>query len=296
MTALPAYAERRPSDVSFAESLPAYDDNRSPTYEPRGALVPTQRPDEGSQSPSQSTWQSRLMLSTSGLGVAMSEESLRSLKYCLTWLRWANVHLGKILVSLKDLVEHWDSSQEASEQNQSQPLRVEDKASEEKPALDTQTSLVIMPQDQETIANRIQALKGDVLQTLKDVVDVVSKYAGGALPENARSLVRYYLTSLPQRFHIASAAKPKSDSLQHASQTVASAHRVIVLAKEGLDMMAQVSNVLDGTIASAEDWCDRLGRRKRESDDESTQMDRKVSVMENSEDGHDEKSHEKMQS
>ena len=42
------------------------------------------------------------------------------------------------------------------------------------------------------------------------------------------------------------------------------ANRVLVLAKEGLDMMAQVSGVLDGTIVSAEEWCERLGRTRRE--------------------------------
>lgn len=41
---------------------------------------------------------------------------------------------------------------------------------------------------------------------------------------------------------------------------------MIVLATEGLDMMAQVSGVLDSTIASAEGWCDRLGRRRRSGD------------------------------
>jgi hypothetical protein len=38
------------------------------------------------------------------------------------------------------------------------------------------------------------------------------------------------------------------------------AQRVLVLAKEGLDMMEQVSGVLDGTIHSAEEWCQRLGK------------------------------------
>ncbi|KAI9791582.1 MAG: hypothetical protein M1816_003668 [Peltula sp. TS41687] len=297
--ALPAYAERRPSDVSFAESLPAYDDNRSPTYEPRGALVPIQRGDASSQSSSQATWQSRLMLSTSGLGVAMSEESLRSLRYCLTWIRWANVNLGKILVYLKDVVEKYESSPEALEQNQCQSLQVEDGLPEKRAPSDTQTSLVPLAEGRETVARRIDFLKAEALKTLKNVVDVVSKYAGGALPENARKLVKYYLISFPQRFRHASAAnKPKSDSLQqHSSQTVASAHRVIVLAKEGLDMMAQVSTVLNGTISSAEDWCDRLGRRKTgETDDDSNQTDRKVSETENGEEVHVEKSPEKMQS
>ena len=46
------------------------------------------------------------------------------------------------------------------------------------------------------------------------------------------------------------------------------AQKVLVLAKEGLDMMAQVSGVLDGTIVSAEEWCERLGRKKRQEREE----------------------------
>ena len=51
-------------------------------------------------------------------------------------------------------------------------------------------------------------------------------------------------------------------------EAVTGAQRVIVLAKEGLDMMAQVSAVVDGTIVSAEDWCERLGRRRNEGERE----------------------------
>jgi hypothetical protein len=45
----------------------------------------------------------------------------------------------------------------------------------------------------------------DVVQTIRQVVDVVSKYAGGALPEPARSRVRGFILHLPQRW--ASAAQ-----------------------------------------------------------------------------------------
>ncbi|CRK24050.1 hypothetical protein BN1708_003741 [Verticillium longisporum] len=39
---------------------------------------------------------------------------------------------------------------------------------------------------------------------------------------------------------------------------------VLVLAKEGLDMITQVSGVIDGTIVSAEEWCDRLGSKRKD--------------------------------
>ncbi|KAI9822510.1 MAG: hypothetical protein M1827_000229 [Pycnora praestabilis] len=256
----PTYSQRRPSEGSFAESLPAYDDQRSPSYEESGALVMAEQSQDDRQGSRNSTWQSRLMLSTSGLGVAMSEESLRSLKYCLTWLRWANVHLGKVIIALNDVLEEWDKSQQRAAQSKNESNAITDGNQES----DTSISLIQKSShDQASISQRIQTLKNDVLQTLKKVVEVVSKYAGGALPENARNLVRRHLTSLPQRFHIASTSNAPSDSLQPASETATSAHRVMVLAKEGLDMMAQVSGVLDGTIISAEEWCERLGRGQR---------------------------------
>ena len=245
------HRERRQSQGSTAESLPAYDDYRSPSYEVAQQALVSNR-DEEAVNPGTS-WQSRLVLSTSGLSVAMSEESLRSLKYCLGWLRWANEHIGKVILALKAVLEQYDPSSENAITDSS-PNGKEDQA------------LVVRRDAQRTEMNaKIAALKRDVLKTLKEVVDIVSKYAGGALPENARILVRKHLTSLPQRFKMASSsANSPSNGESIDSEITDGANRVLVLAKEGLDMMAQVSGVLDGTIVSAEEWCERLGRRKRE--------------------------------
>ena len=35
-----------------------------------------------------------------------------------------------------------------------------------------------------------------------------------------------------------------------------------MLAKEGLDMVTQITGVLDSTIVSAEEWCERMGKRR----------------------------------
>lgn len=260
-SAPPSYAQRRPSELSATEPLPAYDNHRSPTYEEHGTPTQAEELRDSRESASSPNWQTRLMMSTSGLGVAMNEESLRSLKYCLSWLRWANGHLSKVLVSLRDVLEEWDQSRAQSSEQASGPNMG--------PGHQHPTDQAHLTSAQVTAAvtQRIEALKAEVLQTLKKVVDVVSKYAGGALPENARVLVRRHLTSLPQRFRIASISNAPTECSRPASETVTNAHRVMVLAKEGLDMMSQVSGVLDGTIVSAEEWCDRLGRRRRGSPD-----------------------------
>ncbi|KAJ5907108.1 uncharacterized protein N7473_004024 [Penicillium subrubescens] len=223
---------RSSSDLSMAETLPPYDEMRSPRYEEK----------PGRQNPP--TWQSRLVISTSGLGVAMSEESLRSLQYCLTWLRWANGRLGRAIVALQNAMTEWENHKKQSQDDLESGDRAE---SAESASLLTQ---------------RIQAVRADVLSTLKQVVDVVSKYAGGALPENARHLVRRHLTSLPHRFQMASTSQPPPDSPAASSDATVGAHRILVLANEGLDILGQVSGVVNDTLVSAEHWCERLGRKR----------------------------------
>lgn len=223
---------RNPSEISLPETLPPYDgDYKSPNYE------------EKSGTGRNSNWQSRLVISTSGLGVAMSEESLRSLQYCLTWLRWANGRLGKAILALQGALKEWDASRQQNGESQ---------------------SAVTTNGDASLLSQRIQAVKEDVLSTLKQVVNVVSKYAGGALPENARNLVRRHLTSLPHRFQVASTSQPPPDSPASSSDATLGAHRILVLSQEGLDMMAQVSGVVNDTLVSAEHWCERLGKKRPE--------------------------------
>ncbi|KAI1347850.1 transcription factor Opi1-domain-containing protein [Xylaria sp. FL0043] len=237
---------------SSMDTLPAYDEFRSPPYTEQFS-----GPEGGPNGPA---WQSRLMMSTSGLSIAMSDESLRSLKYCISWIRWANAHIGQAVNSLTITMEKY-------EQRGREPSDHDSASS----------------QGQETrsqLAAQISVLRSDVLKTLQEAIDTVSRYAGGALPDNARELVRRHLTSLPQRFHLANMkasdrgassraevkmeeGRPEQEQREE-TETRESARRVILLAKEGLDMMSQVSGVLNSTLMSAEEWCERLGKRNQE--------------------------------
>lgn len=269
--------------MSTVDTLPAYDDVRSPAYTEDAVVMRSEKTDLDGRAtptasrPSSSTptaWQSRLIMSTSGLSIAMSEESLRSLKYCLSWLRWANDHIGRVISALKDALEKYDNQYGNIGADGDQLMNGNAHHQHE----DSE-------QARRELGARITALRSDVLRTLQGVIETVSKYAGGALPDNARTLVRRHLTSLPQRFRIAtqeSASTASSPSPAPASgpstedgkekEVREGAQRVLVLAKEGLDMMAQVSGVLDGTIVSAEEWCERLGKKRRE-DREQTSSD-----------------------
>jgi transcriptional repressor OPI1 len=216
----------------YGEDLPAYEEGgRSPPYSEQLAALP---PDQRQPPPG---WRQQLMISTSGLSIAMSEESLRSLRFCLEWLRWANGRLGESIQNLKVLLERYGATDSAI----TQPPREEHE------------------RYQAAMNMRIATLKKDVLETIKQVVNIVSQYAGGALPENARNLVHRHLTSLPQRFSIANSNANQDQS--NSSEAAKSAGRVMLLAQEGLDMMTQVSRVVNDTLTSAEGWCEKLGKR-----------------------------------
>lgn len=235
---------RSSSEMAINESLPAYSPgDRSPPYSENQVLI---KAHERQPPPN---WRQQLVISTSGLGVAMSEDSLRSLRYCLTWLRWANGRLAETIQNLKNLLERWDEGLTPGEQLS--PMSV--------------ASIINTQQErrQAALSARIAALKADVLQTIKHVVGIVSNYAGGALPQNARDLVHRHLTSLPQRFSLASMAGDEDVDSADGGQSEAaqSGKRVMVLAQEGLDMMTQVSRVVNDTLVSAEGWCEKLGRR-----------------------------------
>lgn len=261
--ALEAYgfkAERRMSQASTVDTLPAYEN--SPDYTENAEGSTTKR------GPGNAPWQSRLIMSTSGLSIAMSDESLRSLKYCLTWLRWANRHIAKVIASLKTTLEQYEQAEQAERESAS---------GDETAAGDSSAKHQANRQE---LAAKIASLRDDVLKTLRDVVETVSKYTGGALPENARVLVRRHLTSLPRKWQLAMAISSQQQQQQGQQLGDAEdggrprernikegAQRVLVLAMEGLDMMAQVSGVLDGTIVSAEEWCERLGKRRRHDKD-----------------------------
>ena len=47
---------------------------------------------------------------------------------------------------------------------------------------------------------RLIDVKKDIVHTIRQAVDIVSKYAGGALPEPARTRVRGFILTLPQRW------------------------------------------------------------------------------------------------
>ncbi|KAF1981400.1 Opi1-domain-containing protein, partial [Aulographum hederae CBS 113979] len=234
---------RAASQSSFAESLPAYDENRSPQYEERGALATTERPR------SSHGWSTQIMITTSGLGVALHDSSLRSLKYTLRVLEEASTRIGNIMRALKMLLEDYERTIAPNQQQNGGSSSTHPQESHLSPEQERASR---------TIAERIQTLGHDIWQTLRSLVDSVSKYTGGALPENAGQLVRRQLMSLPHRWLNASQS---ASSQPAASEATKGANRMLAFGKESLEMVEQVTLIVSGTIKSAEQWLDSMGRR-----------------------------------
>ena len=277
---------RGDSQSSYADTLPAYDDHRSPQYEetattPSTAVVVVDSPPSQDQSQTQGSsqdrrvnWPTQLMITTSGLGAALSEGSLRSLKFCLGLLRSATQHVDTAMHALKLLLDDYEKAMRARRQEGGENAA---------PATALTTTVSSAPADEKeeqvrALAARMKHLSDDIWQTLKTVVSSVSRYTGGALPENAGVLVRRQLLSVPQRWR-AAGESTAGEEREGRGEEVRGAYRMLAFAREGLDMMAQVSTVVDGTIVSAETWLGRMGRRREEGVEGSAEKGEKEGLV-----------------
>jgi hypothetical protein len=276
--ALAASRTRGGSQSSYAESLPAYDDQRSPNYEEAvisGELTPHKSSEQRSNTPQDRrvNWSTQLIMTTSGLGVALSETSLRSLKLCLGLLRNATTHIDSVMRALTLLLEEYETAL----RNRNQP-----DTQDEKTQLNgtmAQMGLADTDKDDQVrrIASRIKALSSDIWQTLQSVVQSVSRYTGGTLPANAQTVVRTQLLSVPQRWQLAGR---NASSENAGGEEVRGANRMLAFAKEGLDMMSQITTVVDGTVQSAESWLARIGRRVPEEESDRRREEKTPAALE----------------
>jgi hypothetical protein len=257
---LSASRTRATSRSSFAESLPAYDDHRSPNYEETAVTTPSTNGKEPEHRQQQQdrrvAWSTQLIMTTSGLGVALSDSSLRSLKICLGLLRSATTHIDTIMKSLKLVLSEYEAALKSQ--------RTHDVEARNTELNGTMASMGLVDSDQDAhvriIADRIKRLSSEIWTTLQSVVQSVSRYTGGALPQNASQVVRTQLLSVPQRWQLAGRQAGGGEG-EEQGEAARGANRMLAFAKEGLDMMGQITTVVDGTVQSAETWLNRIGRR-----------------------------------
>lgn len=260
------------SQSLYHEPLPAYDDQRSPNYEE--AVTTDSQSDRQVEERSTSSqdrrvnWSTQLIMTTSGLGVALSETSLRSLKLCLGLLRSATTHIDSVMRALKLVLEEYEEAMRNRRELNDQTTFVDEKRIERLEGNMDQMGLTDRGKEEDVrrIADRIKALSSDIWTTLQSVVQSVSRYTGGSLPANASQVVRTQLLSVPQRWQLAGRNAATGDSENPGGEEVRGANRMLAFAKEGLDMMGQITTVVDGTVQSAETWLARIGRRTPGSD------------------------------
>ena len=149
-----------------------------------------------------------------GAGLAFSNESLKSLRYTLQFLRYTNDILSTCIISLKNLIEDPNNAE---------------------------------------FSTKITTIKLQVVDLLKKAIDVVSRYTGAALPEPARAKVKHYMLSFPARW-------TAENSKTEASE-VEEANRVLALAQDSLGMLMNVTESINETLDSAEDWCEMFGKK-----------------------------------
>jgi len=200
-----------------------------------------------------SRWQSLVIeagVTAGGIGAAVSEESMKSLKYCLHWLHYATAHLDHQVGILREFILSLSSHQRSS---------------------------ALMRGEDARAASILDGIKRDVVETIRKVVDVVSTYAGAALPEQARRYVRSSILGLPEQWaramqgqqhqaieggangaemHVNGAMQHGDVSTGGSDTTVSATHtaaeRTLTFAVESLDMLRGVLGIFNDSVERAD--------------------------------------------
>ncbi|KAF7371235.1 hypothetical protein MSAN_00759200 [Mycena sanguinolenta] len=143
-----------------------------------------------------SRWQA-VLLEAGGLSAALSDESMRRLRYCLSWLQYATQHIDAQILILRDFIASLHPHPIPPPGSTSGlAISTQRDADDHDPARPPPPAPELTPDHLRTLSH----LRSDIVHTIRQVVGVVSKYAGGALPEPARGRVRGFILDLPRRF------------------------------------------------------------------------------------------------
>ena len=152
----------------------------------------------------------------SGWNDFLGQESLKSLQFCVEWLRYASGHIDSQIAVLRKAIADWvtHSSTERSDG-----------------AVYTNSLL-------HRLLTLAASVKREVVETMRKVVDIMGKYAGKALPQEARNLVRGFILSLPARWQ---AVQCQVDPMP--SSSTAEVNRVLSLAEESSSIIKKTLTV-----------------------------------------------------
>jgi hypothetical protein len=113
-----------------------------------------------------------------------------------------------------------------------------------------------------THASTLAQIKKEIVDTLRKVVDVISKYAGSGLPEQAKASVRGFILALPTRWAILNSSKStspvNSPRLNPTNDIQETSVKLLNFGGESVEMIQSVETVFSDTIERAELWLNRL--------------------------------------
>ncbi|KAG2220630.1 hypothetical protein INT45_014060 [Circinella minor] len=185
---------------------------------------------------STSTWQQLVVQAGSAAGTTaavVSEESMKCLKYCLSWLRYAIQRIEQQLTVVRNYLVSLAAASSSS-------------------------SLSTVQHHQP--ASPLSSVKRDIVETVRKVVDVISRYASTSLPHHAKVAVRGFILDLPNRWDIRSspAASPLLTPTEGLSPVQdENAIKVLTFGNESVEMLQSISTVFSDTVDRAEIWLDR---------------------------------------
>ncbi|KAG2224134.1 hypothetical protein INT45_000149 [Circinella minor] len=193
-----------------------------------------------------SRWQQLILHAGSAAGTTaavVSEESMKCLRYCLSWLQYAMQHIERQMALLRSYLVS------LATHNNKKTVTKEILHQEENPDA--------------TVAS----IKKEMVDTVRKVVDIVSRYASSSLPEQAKNTVRSYILELPKKWQVANSSttlSPMTNNNNNSNNSVEDPQlhetsiKLLNFGGESIEMLQSVSDVFSDTVDRADLWLDRL--------------------------------------
>ncbi|KAI7850654.1 transcription factor Opi1-domain-containing protein [Circinella umbellata] len=201
-----------------------------------------------------SRWQQLILHASSAAGTTaavVSEESMKCLRYCLSWLQYAMQHIERQMALLRSylvsLATHNNNNNNNSNNNNNKSTKE------------------LLHQEENPDAT-VASIKKEMVDTVRKVVDIVSRYASSSLPEQAKNTVRSYILELPKKWQVANSSTTLSPMTNNNNnnnsvedpQLHETSIKLLNFGGESIEMLQSVSDVFSDTVDRADLWLDRL--------------------------------------
>ncbi|KAJ1562361.1 hypothetical protein HK096_010853 [Nowakowskiella sp. JEL0078] len=186
------------------------------------------------------TWHQVVDVGANLSSLVLSNDTKRALNYCLQWLRYAINHIDRQLVVLKEYIECSYKTNFVFTDN-------------------------IKREESSSISHApkfVSIVRREIVETVRKVVNVISRYAARYLPGDQRRSVRGFILSLPQRWAVVLSQSPitsecptplgSPSSLSSSPRVQEEALKIVALAEESKGMLGQVHDIFARSVESVE--------------------------------------------